>query len=692
MIDYCDLEMTIRRQDTNYSVDFLFSDNDASNQVDMGAGLRADILAAFNLSAFDDYIARGDMKGYGNELTKQLFADLSLQREFAKIRSAVETQAKRLRFRLKLHASAMELYRLRWETLGDPESGLTFATDQNVYFSRYFLTSNLKPIRARPKGQLKALIMVAAPEGLSAYPGLVDVPRKAEEEAASASLGDIASATLEKATLSGLVQALTADEYDLLYLVAHGAFIKDKGAHVLLEDEDGKVARVPAADFVQALSGLERPPRLIVLASCQSAGNGSGDVLSALGPSLAEAGIPAVLAMQDTIAIETNAKFMPFFFKELQKDGQIDRALNVARSQVREQSDFWVPVLFMRLKDGRLWAVSSEQLASQGAEGIRATAAILQRSAEAFSRTIQSFETASEQIGRMTDYKHLHDLLHRLQFEIYAPASSHVAHFPDDVDAADELFVYAEKLDTMVKDLNELLARPTINTREKNLAREFEAALRDFKQALAANDATVLRKCFSSLKRVIATRPTVVNGVLTEAARALQLDVLGDALSRISKDAPEESLDAPYMGQIHDGADAILALDRSLTTLVNEHDAWQDVSIDLRDFEDDPKRFDESQSEELGFRWSDLKDKAQPLYLDRPEDWAAKMRDAATALDAGLAAGNPTDSRRAFRKFSTVAGDRFFKVDCNLKDLCDDIAKISEPLQKVMESVGRTDK
>ncbi len=94
-----------------------------------------------------------------------------------------------------------------------------------------------------------------------------------------------------------------------------------------------------------------------MLASCQSAGDNIGEALSALGPRLAEAGIPAILAMQGKISMDTVAEFMPVFFEELQRDGQIDRALAVARGTVRERPDYWMPTLFMRLKSGRIWYV-----------------------------------------------------------------------------------------------------------------------------------------------------------------------------------------------------------------------------------------------------------------------------------------------------------------------------------------------
>jgi hypothetical protein len=61
--------------------------------------------------------------------------------------------------------------------------------------------------------------------------------------------------------------------------------------------------------------------------------------------------------MQGKISMQTVAEFMPVFFQELQRDGQIDRALAVARGAIRQRPDHWMPVLFMRLKSGRLWYV-----------------------------------------------------------------------------------------------------------------------------------------------------------------------------------------------------------------------------------------------------------------------------------------------------------------------------------------------
>jgi len=57
------------------------------------------------------------------------------------------------------------------------------------------------------------------------------------------------------------------------------------------------------------------------------------------------------------LSMATAEQFLPVFFQELQRDGQIDRALALARGAVRGHSDAWMPALFMRLKTGKIWYV-----------------------------------------------------------------------------------------------------------------------------------------------------------------------------------------------------------------------------------------------------------------------------------------------------------------------------------------------
>jgi hypothetical protein len=120
---------------------------------------------------------------------------------------------------------------------------------------------------------------------------------------------------------------------------------------------------VTGSQLVTGLQKLQEQPRLVVLVSCQSAGASPNDqtndraALVALGPRLASAGIPAVLAMRSDVTMQTVAEFMPAFFAELGRSGQVDVAVAVARGVVSKRPDAWMPVLFTRLRSGRIWYV-----------------------------------------------------------------------------------------------------------------------------------------------------------------------------------------------------------------------------------------------------------------------------------------------------------------------------------------------
>ncbi|MCU0503123.1 MAG: CHAT domain-containing protein, partial [Anaerolineae bacterium] len=161
-------------------------------------------------------------------------------------------------------------------------------------------------------------------------------------------------------TLATLLARLR-DGCDILYLVAHGMIV-DGEPQILLEREDGGRAWTAGRELAARMGELAQPPGLVVLVSCQSAGSGDaepsthdGGALAGLGPRLAAAGVPAVVAMQGNLTMATAAAFMPTFLRELRRDGQIDRALSVARGAVRARADWWMPVLFTRLADGRVF-------------------------------------------------------------------------------------------------------------------------------------------------------------------------------------------------------------------------------------------------------------------------------------------------------------------------------------------------
>ena len=288
---------------------------------------------------------------YGAALCAMLFAEAKARAAFLACRAAGLAAGKRLRVRLVLPP---DLHTLRWETLRDPQSGRALARDGDVLLSRYLSGDDYTPLPLRPKEQLRALVAVAAPADLAQF-RLTPIDATAETARVTAALGTLAH-TVIGATWAALSAALR-DGCDILYLVAHGKLV-DATPWLYLVNEQGNTDRRHGGALAELLRSLkERRPRLVVLASCESAGDGYAAALAALGPLLALAGVPAVLAMQGELSLATNERFAPVFFGELLRDGTIDRAVNMARLAVADdRPDWWLPVLYTRLRDGQLWA------------------------------------------------------------------------------------------------------------------------------------------------------------------------------------------------------------------------------------------------------------------------------------------------------------------------------------------------
>ncbi len=350
---YAELEVGFRRLTADaYQVDLRFTHPASEAEVPPVSGLAALDLA--ELLALQQ-----DARAYGEALAAQVFAAEEVRLLYCRARTAVEASNHLLRLRLLVGPTAPELNAVRWELLTDPETKAPLGTSQKILFSRFMVSQDWRPVKLRPKSDLRAVIAVAAPPDLARYQ-LAPVDRDGEIARAQEGLGDIRSTVLgrdEPLTLERLAARLRAEggAIDILYLVCHGALARGQAPYLFLQDDEGNVARVEGSALAERIRELLAPPRLVVLASCESGGTADGSTQAALAPHLAEAGVPAVVAMQGRISMETVKTAIPVFFSELEKDGQIDRALAVARGTVRERPDAWMPALYLRLKSGRIW-------------------------------------------------------------------------------------------------------------------------------------------------------------------------------------------------------------------------------------------------------------------------------------------------------------------------------------------------
>jgi hypothetical protein len=328
-----ELEIGLSRRDAgSYAVELRFSQKDSDTDVRVSG--REGLVCTFDLERLRALQLQPE--AYGQALGEALFAAPEVAATLARAEVAAAGLAAPLRLRLAIAADAPELHGLRWELLHTP-GGVLVSASERILFSRYLASVDWQAVKLRPFATLRALVVVAAPAGLSEYHGLAAIDAAAELTRAREALAGIDVVALAgpgEATLTRIVDELRGG-YDVLYIVAHGAWAKGE-ATLWLTDAAGAVDRVAGATLTARVAELPERPRLCVLASCESAGDGSGDddgvltapgpglaragtgaddgVLAALGPGLARAGVAAVIAMQGRLTIKTSAMLMPRLF------------------------------------------------------------------------------------------------------------------------------------------------------------------------------------------------------------------------------------------------------------------------------------------------------------------------------------------------------------------------------------------
>ncbi len=321
--------------------------------------------------------------------------------------------AGRLRVRLWIDPGAAELHALPWERLYRPSGAVMtpLTTADLTPFSRYtsLPVPEPAPVGERP---LKLLAAIANPTGL---PGnLPPANLEVEVQALRRALGPmVKSGQLAVTVMAGrtglpapLSAELQAEGYHLLegattldnlvrylpghhlfHFIGHGAFQR-KAEHgagqaaLHLEKEDGSWKPERDDDIVRRLAALGALPRLVFLVACESAmrdGAAHGeDAFVGLAPKLVQAGFPAVVAMQAQVPVETARVLAAEFYRRLTEHGVVDTAMSQARGVVFKpnRTDWGIPVLFMRLKTGALFAsqeaeMSDKEDEDKGAGGLR---------------------------------------------------------------------------------------------------------------------------------------------------------------------------------------------------------------------------------------------------------------------------------------------------------------------------------
>ncbi len=305
----------------------------------------------------------GDPAADGDRLRELLLADPQLREAWSEIRGL----STRRRIRLRIDDGAKELHQLPWELWR--EQGTLLSAAAQTPFSRYL------PV-ALPWGglvaerPLRVLAVLADGDDLeTAYslPRLdLETERRILDETLGAQPDLFRLEYLDSPATPERLEAKLREGYHILHFVGHGMFnVRRQQAVLYMQNEAGHTRIVPEGVIIGLLARLELRPHLVFLAACQSAKRTTGEAFQGLAPKLIAAGVPAVVAMQDFVAVQSARQLSAAFYQRLAEHGLVDVALNEARSTLvtAGRPDVSVPVLFMRLKSGQLW---SEEVDARG--------------------------------------------------------------------------------------------------------------------------------------------------------------------------------------------------------------------------------------------------------------------------------------------------------------------------------------
>jgi hypothetical protein len=330
-----------------------------------------------------------------------------------------------------------------------------------------------------------------------------------------------------------------------------------------------------------------------------------------------------------------------------------------------------------------------ETVSQSAEEGLRALVDMM-RNPEVRDRvaTFEAvFSDSSEQIELLGYYKDLHDILHTLQFNCYNYLTGIVRAAkkdPDDLSIWENVLNYEMILrEKVVRKLQNLdTGSSLVHGKQDWIAR----LIRDLDVLFVAinqNDGALLESAIKPIRNVLAQRPVQINGKLAAAAEALRLSRLVDALTEVRKCLSGAGVNPVTAKRFQDGVQALDGLKESLSSLIVHHNEWQDIDVIIRLVDGN---IDIDCSELEGF-WSELKEKTEAQLKGYEEPWASLLEKEIAKLDKSLEEKDPGRIRQSFRSFRTRASYRFYEVDLALKELCEQLRKVSEPLTHVWEMI-----
>jgi hypothetical protein len=285
-----------------------------------------------------------------------------------------------------------------------------------------------------------------------------------------------------------------------------------------------------------------------------------------------------------------------------------------------------------------------------------------------------------EQIDDLMNYKDLHDQLHQLQFNCYEPIVRTIKGSELDETAREVLSEYELNFREIVGNLGEIDSRLPAAASGAEWIQRLADARQDLARAIEAADPALLQKAAGDVRRVLHRQPSRINEWIILSARELRLANLVQALTEVCDELSERDIEPGRVATFRQGLAGLSRLTDNLGAVRDDHAQWQTVDSELRVID----AWLDRSTEELVQSWPHLKRYIDPLCSESSDDWAVQLRAAGERLERALRS-NDGAAVEQFRRFRRQAGLRFFKVDTNMKRLCEQLRLTGLPLASALK-------
>jgi PAS domain S-box-containing protein len=264
-----------------------------------------------------------------------------------------EEQGACLRIRLRLK-DAPELASYPWEYLYDRNVNWFVALSGEAPVVRHLdLPLAIRPLKMSLP--LRVLVIISSPSGCPQISHEREVRLLDQAFEPLRQDGKVELTRLPDATLDTLDRWLARGEYHILHFIGHGAFDRQIDDGVLILEDAEKQQRWTTGEALGIHLRSHRTLRLAVLNACEGARGSPHDPFSGVAQSLAQQGLPAVIAMQFEITDAAAVDFSRGFYGALVEGYPVDAALSRARLVLHANNhglEWGTPVLYLRSRDG----------------------------------------------------------------------------------------------------------------------------------------------------------------------------------------------------------------------------------------------------------------------------------------------------------------------------------------------------